>query len=65
MMRKIILMVTLTVVETKNKIQEGQEIIRICKNYIVALSMELSRKELPKVSSKLQRIEDLFFYLEW
>ena len=65
MMRKIILMVTLTVVETKNKIQEGQEIIRICKNYIVALSMELSRKELPKVSPKLQRIEDLFFYLEW
>lgn len=52
MMRKIILMVTLTVVETKNKIQEGQEIIRICKNYIVALSMELSRKELPKVNPK-------------
>ena len=60
MMRKIILMVTLTVVETKNKIQEGQEIIRICKNYIVALSMELSRKELPKVSPNLRRIKDLF-----
>ena len=65
MMRKIILMVTLTVVETKNKIQEGQEIIRICKNYIVALSMELSRKELPKVIPKLQRIQDLLLYLEW
>ena len=65
MMRKIILMVTLTVVETKNKIQEGQEIIRICKNYIVALSMELSRKELPKVSPESKRIQDLFLYLEW
>ena len=65
MMRKIILMVTLTVVETKNKIQEGQEIIRICKNYIVALSMELSRKELPKVIPKLQRIKDSFLYSEW
>ena len=65
MMRKIILMVTLTVVETKNKIQEGQEIIRICKNYIVALSMELSRKELPKVIHKFQRIQDLFLYSEW
>ena len=59
MMRKIILMVTLTVVETKNKIQEGQEIIRICKNYIVALSMELSRKELPKVKFRtLYRIQN-------
>ena len=58
-------MVTLTVVETKNKIQEGQEIIRICKNYIVALSMELSRKELPKVSPESKRIQDSFLYLEW
>ena len=65
MMRKIILMVTLTVVETKNKIQEGQEIIRICKNYIVALSMELSRKELPKVCRKSKRTNDLLLYLGW
>ena len=49
MMRRIILLATLTVVDTKARIQEAQELIRICKNYIVALSMELSRKELPKV----------------
>ena len=50
MMRRIILLATLTVVDTKARIQEAQELIRICKNYIVALSMELSRKELPKVT---------------
>ena len=49
-LRRIILLATLTVVDTKNKIQEVHDLIRICKNYIVALSMELSRKELPKVS---------------
>ena len=48
-MRRVILLATLTVVDTKNRIQEAQELIRICKNYIVALSMELARKELPKV----------------
>jgi coatomer protein complex subunit alpha (xenin) len=63
MMRKIILMVTLTVVETKNKIQEGQEIIRICKNYIVALSMELSRKELPKSGSSAKRSAEMAAYM--
>ena len=51
MMRRIILLATLTVVDTKARIQEAQELIRICKNYIVALSMELNRKELPKVQN--------------
>ena len=48
-MLRVILLATLTVVDTNNRIQEAQELIRICKNYIVALSMELARKELPKV----------------
>jgi len=48
-MRRILLLVPLTVVESKSKIAEAQELIRICKEYIVALSMELARKALPKV----------------
>ena len=55
-MRRIILLSTLTVVETKAKISEAQEIIRICKNYIVALSMELNRK-----STKVCRV----YYSLW
>ena len=49
MMRRILLLIPLTVVETKAKIAEAQEIVRICKEYIVALSMELTRKGLSKV----------------
>ena len=43
------LLVPLTVVDTKNKIAEAQELIRICREYIIALSMEIERKTLPKV----------------
>ena len=48
-MRKVMLLVPLTVVDTKNKIAEAQELIRICREYIIALSMEIERKTLPKV----------------
>ena len=50
-MRKVMLLVPLTVVDTKNKIAEAQELIRICREYIIALSMEIERKTLPKVRS--------------
>lgn len=49
-MRRLMLLVPLTVVESKSKIAEAQELVRICKEYIVALSMELARKSLPKVN---------------
>ena len=51
-MRKVMLLVPLTVVDTKNKIAEAQELIRICREYIIALSMEIERKTLPKASDK-------------
>jgi len=51
-MRKVMLLVPLTVVDTKNKIAEAQELIRICREYIIALSMEIERKTLPKSEAK-------------
>ena len=46
--RKIMLSVPLLVVDTKQQIQEAQQLVSIAKNYIVGFSMEIERKNLPK-----------------
>ncbi|CAH1774502.1 unnamed protein product [Owenia fusiformis] len=48
--RSILLSVTLLVVENKQEIAEAQQLLEICREYIVGLSMEAKRKELPKGS---------------
>ena len=46
--RNIMLSVPLLVVDNKQQIQEAQDLINICRNYIVAFSMEIERKALDK-----------------
>merc|ERR1712029_911281 len=42
----------LLAVDTKQQIQEAIELMKICKEYVVGISMELARKELPKDNTK-------------
>nr|CAB3232867.1 coatomer subunit alpha [Phallusia mammillata] len=48
--RDILLSVPLLVVDNKQEISEAQQLITICREYIVGLSMEQLRKSLPKAS---------------
>lgn len=53
--RSILLSVPLLVVDTKQEIAEAQQLIEMCREYIVGLQMELHRKELPKESIEEQK----------
>ena len=53
--RSILLSVPLLVVETKQEIAEAQQLVEMCREYIVGLQMELYRKELPKESIEDQK----------
>ncbi|KAJ0011557.1 hypothetical protein NQD34_012532, partial [Periophthalmus magnuspinnatus] len=46
--RAILLSVPLLVVDNKQEITEAQQLITICREYIVGLTMETERKKLPK-----------------
>lgn len=48
--RAILLSIPLLVVDNKQEIAEAQQLIEVCREYIVGLQMELHRKELPKES---------------
>ncbi|XP_055957036.1 coatomer subunit alpha isoform X2 [Patella vulgata] len=48
--RSILLSVPLLVVDNKQEIAEAQQLIEICREYIVGLSMENKRKEMPKAT---------------
>lgn len=45
----ILLSVLLVVVDTKQEVSEAQQLVGICKEYILGLQMETKRKEMPKV----------------
>lgn len=53
--RVIMLSVPLLVVETKQEIAEAQQLIEMCREYIVGLQMELHRKEAPKATIEDQK----------
>lgn len=53
--RNILLSVPLLVVDNKQEIAEAQQLIEICREYIVGLSMEMTRKELPKDTFEEQK----------
>lgn len=44
----ILLSIPLLVVDTKQEIADAQQLLTICREYIVGLKMEINRKELPK-----------------
>nr|KAF6413016.1 COPI coat complex subunit alpha [Molossus molossus] len=53
--RSILLSVPLLVVDNKQEISEAQQLITICREYIVGLSMEIERKKLPKETLEQQK----------
>ncbi|XP_038045670.1 coatomer subunit alpha-like [Patiria miniata] len=53
--RTILLSVPLLVVDNKQEIAEAQQLISICREYILGLSMEIFRKEQPKSSLEEQK----------
>merc|ERR1712168_1701487 len=53
--RKILLSVPLLVVDTKQQIQEAQQLIGIARNYIVGFSMEIERKKIDKSTLEGQK----------
>ncbi|XP_035684258.1 coatomer subunit alpha-like isoform X1 [Branchiostoma floridae] len=53
--RSLLLSVPLLVVDNKQEISEAQQLLAICKEYIVGLSMEISRKEQPKANLDQQK----------
>lgn len=50
----VLLNVTLLVVDSKQEVSEAQQLLGICREYLVGLQMEVKRKELPKVRRNLQ-----------
>uniref|UniRef100_A0A673A8L3 Coatomer subunit alpha n=1 Tax=Sphaeramia orbicularis TaxID=375764 RepID=A0A673A8L3_9TELE len=53
--RAILLSVPLLVVDNKQEIAEAQQLITICREYIVGLTMETERKKLPKDTLEQQK----------
>jgi len=53
--RSTLLSIPLLVVENKQEIAEANQLIEICREYIVGLSMEFKRKELPKETLAQQK----------
>jgi coatomer protein complex subunit alpha (xenin) len=53
--RHILHSVPFIVVENRQELTEAQQLIGICREYILGLSMEISRKELPKASLEDQQ----------
>jgi len=48
-LHQVLLSVTLLSVESKQDVTEAQQLLAICREYLVGLKMELERKESPKV----------------
>lgn len=53
--RSLLLNVPLLVVDNKEEVRKAEELINICREYIVGLSMEAARKDLPKDSLEDQK----------
>ncbi|XP_069693952.1 coatomer subunit alpha-like isoform X2 [Periplaneta americana] len=51
----LVLSIPLLVVETRQEITEAQQLLSICREYILGLKMETARKELPKATLEDQK----------
>ena len=59
----ILLSVTLLAVDSKSEATEAQQLMAICREYILGLSLEITRKDLPKVSVVLSLCDYVPFAL--
>lgn len=53
--QSLLLQLTLVVVDTKQEVLEAQQLLRICREYILGLRMESVRKGLPKTTNDQQK----------
>ncbi|XP_055945211.1 coatomer subunit alpha-like [Argiope bruennichi] len=53
--RILLLSIPLLVVENKQEISEAQQLLEICREYVLGLSLELDRKALPKDTLEQQK----------
>uniref|UniRef100_A0A0K8T5U4 Coatomer subunit alpha n=1 Tax=Lygus hesperus TaxID=30085 RepID=A0A0K8T5U4_LYGHE len=53
--RNLLHSILFLVVDTKQQISEAQQLLQICREYIVGLQMETARKELPKATIEEQK----------
>ncbi|EDV25681.1 uncharacterized protein TRIADDRAFT_24616 [Trichoplax adhaerens] len=53
--RKILYKILLLVVDSRQEVNEVQQLISICNEYILGLSMEIKRKEMPKNTLEEQK----------
>ncbi|XP_065908666.1 coatomer subunit alpha-like [Dysidea avara] len=49
--QSLLLSITLLMVDNKQEIAEAQQLMSICREYVVELSMEITRKDLPKMAA--------------
>ncbi|VDM93665.1 unnamed protein product, partial [Onchocerca ochengi] len=61
-LRQLLLSVPLLVVDSKQEMTEAQQLIDICREYLVGLLMEIARKELPKVVENAKRNAEMAAY---
>lgn len=53
--RQLLLSIPLAIVDNKQEIAEAQQLIEICREYIVGIQLELQRKDLPKDTVEQQK----------
>ncbi|XP_065906077.1 coatomer subunit alpha-like isoform X1 [Dysidea avara] len=53
--QSLLLSITLLMVDNKQEIAEAQQLMSICREYVVGLSMEITRKDLPKGNLEEQK----------
>ncbi|XP_022657939.1 coatomer subunit alpha-like [Varroa jacobsoni] len=54
-LRSLLLHIPLMIVETKQEVIDAQQLLEVCREYIVGLSMELERKVMPKDTMEEQK----------
>eukprot|EP00049_Salpingoeca_infusionum_P027282 m.31496 g.31496 ORF g.31496 m.31496 type:complete len:1209 (-) comp9423_c0_seq1:1240-4866(-) len=57
--RRILLLVPLLVLQSKSDLSEAEQLISICREYIVGLSMELERRDIAKQPGQAARAAEL------
>jgi coatomer subunit alpha len=62
-LRSLLLSIPLLVVDSRQEVAEAQQLLQICRDYILGLNMELQRKDLPKSSlAEMKRVCEMAAY---
>jgi coatomer subunit alpha len=62
-LRSLLLSIPLLVVDSRQEVAEAQQLLQICRDYILGLNMELQRKDMPKNSlGEMKRVCEMAAY---